>query len=482
MQMKQKRVPALRKKPKGKRRLSSTIKKQNEPSQHLKSEYINNLQQQVYFLELELQIMKEKATTGQFGGRSSISKTAPIDTHVNSLRDKYTYMEKKFKKKMKSSEESVVDLTGERDVLKMQLVRAEEEVTDMNEQVDYYKQIEDRLRTEHLEQKLALEQRLEKAENGRTEKIQLYLEKRKEYEELRLSARKKELETQEKMLEMQHECKRAKKNAEKSEDKAKEAEKGKLEAEEQILLKDKHIDEFRKEASKLQDEIAHKENQLKKTKMDLDLCNTHSEKFENQCTQLKSELEEVQSQFRVIKQMENDADASEVRWSGKIVNLNSEVSILNTKLQYASEDVERHKTEKVDLREELTRAKEQIRDCEEKLESLEADIQSATKTIGSLETTNLDLKKDHIIQSEDAQKAIEDRKLVEAQLAEVQNNLDVLQAKHKTVESQLATQNALENINVEEVTRLSAASQDINSSIQALLKTIKNQPLPQENA
>eukprot|EP00493_Phyllostaurus_siculus_P014021 UN14233 len=31
--------------------------KQNEPSQHLQSEYINNLQQQVYFLKLELQIM-----------------------------------------------------------------------------------------------------------------------------------------------------------------------------------------------------------------------------------------------------------------------------------------------------------------------------------------------------------------------------------------------------------------------------------------
>ena len=103
---------------------------------------------------------------------------------------------------MKSLEENVVDLTGERDVLKMQLERAESEVRDMQEQVDYYKQIEDRLRTEHLEIKLALEQKLEKSEASRLEKDQLYHEKRKEYEELRLSSRKKELETQEKILEM----------------------------------------------------------------------------------------------------------------------------------------------------------------------------------------------------------------------------------------------------------------------------------------
>lgn len=468
-------MPTLRKKTKSKRRLSSTIKS-NEPPQHLQSEYINNLQQQVYFLELELQIMKEKATTGQFGGRSSISKTAPIDTHVNSLRDKYTYMEKKFKKKMKSLEESVVDLTGERDVLKMQLERAESDVRDMKEQLDYYKQIEDQLRSEHLDVKLVLEQKLEKAENGKAEKDQLYLEKRKEYEELRLSSRKKDLENQEKILELKHQCEREQKSAQKSEEKAKDSEQGRLEAEEQIVLKDKQINEYRKGESKLQDEIAHKENQLKKCQMDLDLCKTHSEKFENQCTQLKSELEEVQSQLRVIKQMENDAEASETRWSGKIVNLTSEVGVLKTKLQYASEDVERHKSEKVDLREELTRTRERVRDCEEKIETLEADIQSSIKKIENLEGVNLQREKDHIISSENEQKAVEDQKKVEAQLAEVQNELDELRAKHKTLESQLATQNALENINVEEVTRLSAASQDINSSIQALLATIQHQP------
>ena len=72
---------------------------QNEDN-YLQSEYITNLQQQIYFLELELQVMKEKQASGRFAGKG-LSSNVPLDTHMNSLRDKYTAMEKKFKKKIR---------------------------------------------------------------------------------------------------------------------------------------------------------------------------------------------------------------------------------------------------------------------------------------------------------------------------------------------------------------------------------------------
>jgi len=71
---------------------------------YLSSEYITNLQQQIYFLELELQVMKEKQASGRFAGKA-LGTNVPLDTHMNSLRDKYTSMEKKFKKKIRKMEE-----------------------------------------------------------------------------------------------------------------------------------------------------------------------------------------------------------------------------------------------------------------------------------------------------------------------------------------------------------------------------------------
>ena len=50
--------------------------------------YVTNLQQQIYFLELELQLLKQTNTTLGVGGSSS-DPDAPIDSLVTSLREKY---------------------------------------------------------------------------------------------------------------------------------------------------------------------------------------------------------------------------------------------------------------------------------------------------------------------------------------------------------------------------------------------------------
>merc|ERR1719410_2172938 len=93
-----------------------------EEDNHLSSEYITNLQQQIYFLELELQVMKEKQSSGRFAGKA-LSTNVPLDTHMNSLRDKYMAMEKKFKKKIRKMEEEADNLHKKNEELSMKLER-----------------------------------------------------------------------------------------------------------------------------------------------------------------------------------------------------------------------------------------------------------------------------------------------------------------------------------------------------------------------
>lgn len=461
---------------KTKRRLGSSASKsaQNEQSA-LQSEYVNNLQQQIYFLELELQIMKEKATTGQFGGRSSISKTAPIDTHVNSLRDKYTYMEKKFKKKMKSLEESVSKLTNERDTMMSQQRRVNETVDTMTEELSHYRNVEETLREKFLEEKLEIEHKLEKMEQKKVEKEQMYEKERTTFGEFRLAHKKQIHELQDKILDLQHDADRAEKTMITHQEAKKKAEREKLESEEQIHLKEAKLGDMQKEESRLKDELHASENRFRKSQMDLELCKTHSEKFESQCKQFQHQVEELQSQLHVIKQLERDNDVSESRWSHKIVNLETENASLKSKLKYAQEDVEANKAERSNLREELTRVQEQLRDTKETVETLEERLPQLQKRIDELELSHRDLNKDNILKTQSLEASQKAEQELQEKYQTVQQSFDELQSKYSNQEAQLATQNALENINVEEVTRLSAASQDINSSIQLLLATLAKQ-------
>lgn len=212
---------ATRKKGKSRRRLSSTTGQNNNEKSHLQGEYITNLQQQIYFLELELQIMKEKATTGQFAGRTNISKTAPIDTHVNSLRDKYQYMEKKFKKKVKEIEESLVTITNERDILKAQLDRASIKEEEMIQEVNYYQQIEEKLKEKHLEEKMILEKKLDKLEARLETKTKHYTETKNAFQEFKIKTSTTNLEFRDEIAEINRQCEREKKSTHESEEKKK---------------------------------------------------------------------------------------------------------------------------------------------------------------------------------------------------------------------------------------------------------------------
>ncbi len=76
-----------------------------EASGSLRDEYITNLQQQIYFLELENNLLKKSGGTGSGGGKGAgpgldIDASGPLESHLSTLRLKYTDLEAQYKQEM----------------------------------------------------------------------------------------------------------------------------------------------------------------------------------------------------------------------------------------------------------------------------------------------------------------------------------------------------------------------------------------------
>jgi len=74
----------------------------------LEKEYITNLQQQVYFLEMELTMMKKAAVPKAKG--LDILPDAPLDKVIFTLREKYDTMESHYKRNLREKQENILQL------------------------------------------------------------------------------------------------------------------------------------------------------------------------------------------------------------------------------------------------------------------------------------------------------------------------------------------------------------------------------------
>jgi hypothetical protein len=100
----------------------------NDESQNLENEYIVNLQQQVYFLELELNLLKKSGgSSGQTAGLrgssapDSTDPDAPLDNVILSLREKYITMEDDYKNKVKELENRLADFLKQNQISTLQI-------------------------------------------------------------------------------------------------------------------------------------------------------------------------------------------------------------------------------------------------------------------------------------------------------------------------------------------------------------------------
>jgi hypothetical protein len=80
------------------RELKTRTNKSGDPNTLIEDEYIHNLQQQIYFLELESKLLKEKER--ERGGFLLDAEAGPLSENLYSLRGKYRTMEQELQAKI----------------------------------------------------------------------------------------------------------------------------------------------------------------------------------------------------------------------------------------------------------------------------------------------------------------------------------------------------------------------------------------------
>merc|ERR1712154_157891 len=131
---------------------------------------------------------KEKQSSGRFAGKA-LSTNVPLDTHMNSLRDKYMAMEKKFKKKIRKMEEEADNLSKKNEDLSMKLAQASTSNQDYSAKIIKLESDATATHNSSLADHLKLENRVEKLNEKLSEKNTLYESISDKYREFRIESR-----------------------------------------------------------------------------------------------------------------------------------------------------------------------------------------------------------------------------------------------------------------------------------------------------
>eukprot|EP00826_Nyctotherus_ovalis_P052164 TRINITY_DN6581_c0_g1_i4.p2 TRINITY_DN6581_c0_g1~~TRINITY_DN6581_c0_g1_i4.p2 ORF type:complete len:210 (-),score=104.25 TRINITY_DN6581_c0_g1_i4:988-1617(-) len=121
----------------------------------IEDEYIENLQQQIHFMELELKLLKEKQDeeekSGGAGGLFVDEKTA--GQHLTLLKEKYQRMHKELERKISDLTQHRNELQGASSTLKQQLANVTQQFKELedakNESAALSEQQLDRLESEY---------------------------------------------------------------------------------------------------------------------------------------------------------------------------------------------------------------------------------------------------------------------------------------------------------------------------------------------
>lgn len=93
------------------------------PNQSVEDEYINNLQQQIHFMELELKILKEKVVEDEkkSGIGSLFDDEKSSFQHISLLKQKYQKMRRDYDRKLEELNKYKLNVIGEQFVLDSQI-------------------------------------------------------------------------------------------------------------------------------------------------------------------------------------------------------------------------------------------------------------------------------------------------------------------------------------------------------------------------
>jgi len=100
-----------------------TSRSQNENNKNVENEFIENLKKQIYFMEMELKLMKEReAEINKSGGFTQLFNDDKDPTqHIQQLKSKYSNMRKKMEDQITDLNDKKREVTGQNVSLKSKL-------------------------------------------------------------------------------------------------------------------------------------------------------------------------------------------------------------------------------------------------------------------------------------------------------------------------------------------------------------------------
>lgn len=442
---------------------------------YLQSEYITNLQQQIYFLELELQVMKEKQASGRFAGKSSLSNNAPIDTHMNSLRDKYTSMEKKYKKKIKKLEMENDELQMKNEELCKELQREKGLSMELTQSINVYEENQSKTKTINLSEKLKLEKKIDKLTTKFDEKSQLYEQTCEKYRNFRVESRKDNDVLKYEIEDLKKEMTKQNEQVSKIDEQRQECQVKLIETEENNRLLKQDLSELKEENLNNKDKIREWEHKYKKLEMDCENERENISKIDNINRDLRQKITSYENEIETLNEKISSDKKLQDKWSVKIIEAQNEnENLLNEKksLQIEMNDLKQNRLLKVT--EDFHRLNESINDQKDKMSHITEINENLQNSIKKIEDINMELKKENILLTDKCEK-------YETEVGEIKDiNKKYLTEKEKlsiecqTLKQRLSVSNKLENIDLSQFKSLCNTNLQIADSIKHLMSTIQN--------
>lgn len=437
----------------------------------MQGEYVTNLQQQIYFLELELQVMKEKQQSGRFAGKA-LSSNVPLDTHMNSLRDKYMSMEKKFKKKIRKMESDAETLSKKNEELTMRLDREGAANEELSETCHQHEEDRESAQNSRLAERLKLEKTVEKLDSKLAEKNALYEAISDKFREFRVTARTDIDALKDEKKGLIKQLADASKDCEAMEIAKKKVSVALVESEESVHLMGEELQTLKNENFAAKDVIRGWEHKHKKLEMDIEQEKEVSAKYERENQSLRKQILELEAEIKDEQKKLADISKSEQRWSGTLVDLRHELEKSQTTVEKGAESIAVFEAKVHQMNEDHHRLTELMADVNDKLSQATEALTAATLNGQKLETSNLELRKDNMLKSDVVDRFDAEKERLSKEVSRLRESNELMQVEGNALKQKLNVSNKLENINLDEFKTLCSTNLRVADSIKTLMSTI----------
>jgi len=395
---------------------------------------------------------------------------------MNSLRDKYMAMEKKFKKKIRKMEETSDALAKKNEELTMKLERESTSNQDLSAQINTLDATTTATSNSHLADRLKLEKRVEKLDGKLTEKNALYESISDKYREFRIESRSSIDGLKDEIRNLKKDNDESEKQREQMEQQKKKVEVELIECQENVTLKGEEVVTLKNENFEAKDTIRSWEHKCKKLEMDIEQEKEVCTKYERENQSLRKQVLELEEEIKSGEKQLAEINKSETRWSQNIVDLRTDVSKKENDIKLKDEKIAEFEAKISQFTEDQHRLNEQMTDIKDKLSQANEALIGTNEGMKKLEDTNLELKKDNIIKTDAIDRFEPEKEGLLKDVNKYREANGILQIECNNLTQKLKVANKLENINLDEFKTLCSTNLRVADSIKTLMSTIGQAP------